>query len=390
MRVLITTDTFLPMINGVTTSINNLYKELKNSGHEVKILTLSETGKEKVVGDIYYLRSISIKIYPDARIKVPFHNKLINEIIEWEPEVVHSQTEFSTMLAAKYVSSKLNIPHIHTYHTMYEDYLGYLPGGKIISKNTAGKAIKMLLKSVDAIIAPTEKTKNVLLSYGLHKDMYIIPTGIDLKKFQKHITLDEKKKIISKLGLNYGDKIITYVGRTAKEKNIDEIIIFFKDISNEIANAHLLIVGAGPELQNLKDLVKKKGLENRIHFAGMVNPEEIYKYYKISEIFVTASNSETQGLTYIEALSSGCPIVCKWDKCLEDLIDQGKNGFAYKKQWEFSHYVVEILKNNSLRENMSREAIIKAEEYSSKQFEERVLKTYKININLENRCVNIV
>jgi 1,2-diacylglycerol 3-alpha-glucosyltransferase len=390
MRVLITTDTFLPMINGVTTSINNLYKELKNSGHEVKILTLSETGKEKVVGDIYYLRSIGVKIYPDARIKVPFHNKLINEIIEWGPEVVHSQTEFSTMLAAKYVSNKLNIPHIHTYHTMYEDYLGYLPGGKIITKNTAAKAIKMILKSVDAIIAPTEKTKNVLLSYGLHKDMYIIPTGIDLKNFQKHITIDEKKKIITKLGINYGDKIITYVGRTAKEKNIDEIITFFKDISNEIANAQLLIVGAGPELQNLKDLVKKEGLENRIHFAGMVDPEEIYKYYKISEIFVTASNSETQGLTYIEALSSGCPIVCKWDQCLENIIVQGKNGYAYKKQWEFSNYVIEILKNNILRENMSREAIIKAEEYSSKQFEEKVLKAYKINLNLDNRSINIV
>jgi 1,2-diacylglycerol 3-alpha-glucosyltransferase len=390
MRVLITTDTFLPMINGVTASINNLYKELKNSGHEVKILTLSETGKEKVVGDIYYLKSIGVKIYPDARIKVPFHNKLINEIIEWGPEVVHSQTEFSTMLAAKYVSNKLNIPHIHTYHTMYEDYLGYLPGGKIITKNTAAKAIKMLLKSVDAIIAPTEKTKNVLLSYGLHMDMYIIPTGIDLKFFQKHITIDEKKKIISKLGINYGDKIITYVGRTAKEKNIDEIITFFKDISNEIANARLLIVGAGPELQNLKDLAKKEGLENRIHFAGMVNPDEIYKYYKISEIFVTASNSETQGLTYIEALSSGCPIVCKWDQCLEDIIVQGKNGYAYKKQWEFSNYVIEILKNNILRENMSREAIIKAEEYSSKQFEEKVLKAYKINLNLYNRSINIV
>lgn len=390
MRVLITTDTFLPMINGVTTSINNLYEELKNSGHEVKILTLSETGKEKVAGDIYYLKSIGIRIYPDARIKVPFHNNLINEIIEWAPEVVHSQTEFSTMLAAKYVSSKLNIPHIHTYHTMYEDYLDYLPGGKIISKNTAAKAIKMLLRPCDAIIAPTEKTKNVLLNYGLHKDIYIIPTGIDLKKFQKHISFDEKEELISKLGINQVDKIITYVGRTAKEKNIGEIITLFKDISNEIANVHLLIVGAGPELENLKDLVNKEGLENRIHFAGMVNPEEIYKYYKISEIFVTASSSETQGLTYIEALSSGCPIVCKWDKCLEDIIDQGKNGFAYKKQWEFSHYVIEILKNNSLRENMSREAIIKAEQYSSKQFEEKVLEAYKINIDIENRSINIV
>jgi 1,2-diacylglycerol 3-alpha-glucosyltransferase len=265
-----------------------------------------------------------------------------------------------------------------------------LPGGKIISKSTAAKAIKMLLRPCDAIIAPTEKTKNVLLSYGLHKDIYIIPTGINLKKFQKHISFDEKAKLISKLGINQADKIITYVGRTAKEKNIDEIITLFKDISNEIANAHLLIVGAGPELENLKDLVSKEGLENRIHFAGMVNPEEIYKYYKISEIFVTASSSETQGLTYIEALSSGCPIVCKWDKCLEDIIDQGKNGFAYKKQWEFSHYVIEILKNNSLRENMSREAIIKAEQYSSKKFQEKILEAYKININIDNRSINIV
>jgi 1,2-diacylglycerol 3-alpha-glucosyltransferase len=390
MRILITTDTFFPVINGVITSTNSLYDELKNSGHEVKILTLSHTGEEKVIGDTYYLKSVGVRIYPDARIKVPFHNRLINEIIEWKPDIVHSQTEFSTMLEAKYISGKLGIPHLHTYHTMYEDYLGYLPGGKMIKKNTAARVIKILLNSVDAIIAPTEKTKAVLQSYGVYKNIYVIPTGIDLKKFQRDITIDEKKKILSDLGIKYGDRIITYIGRTAKEKNIDEIISLFKGVSHEIKNAKLLIVGAGPELDNLKSLVNREGLEDRIYFTGMVKPDEVYKYYKISEVFVTASKSETQGLTYIEALSSGCPVVCKWDQCIEGIIVQGKNGFIYKKQWEFSHYLIELLNNDKLRENMSREAMLKAKEYSSNTFRNKVLETYNMAINLDKSSISIV
>lgn len=390
MKILITTDTFFPMINGVSASINILYEELKNSGHEVKILTLSQTGKENVLGDIYYLRSLGIGIYPDARIKAPFYNRLINEVIEWMPDIVHSQTEFSTMFVAKYISSKLGIPHIHTYHTMYEDYLGYLLGGKLIRKNTAAKLTKLLLNSLDAIIAPTEKTKNTLLSYGVYKNIHVIPTGINLRNFQKNISTDEKKKIISSFGINFGDRIITYVGRTAKEKNIDEIITLFKEVIDKITNAKLLIVGAGPELENLKSLVKRERLEDNVYFTGMINPKDIYKYYKISEVFVTASNSETQGLTYIEALSSGCPIVCKWDECLKGIIIQGKNGFVYKKQWEFSHYVIRILENHDLRKNMSKEAIVKADEYSSNKFKEKVLNSYIMTINTTKNSTNIV
>lgn len=376
MRILITTDTFLPAINGVATSTNNLYKELSRSGHEVKILTLSETGQERVVGDVYYLKSKGIRIYPEARVKVPFYNKLINEIIEWGPEVVHSQTEFSTMLEAKYISNRLGIPHIHTYHTMYEDYLGYIFGGKLITRKTAARAIKLLLNSVDAVVAPTEKTKNALLGYGVRKHIYTIPTGIDLNKFQQELSLEEKLRIKSRLGIKPEDKVITYIGRTAKEKNIDEIITLFKEVASKMENSKLLIVGAGPELENLKTLVIKEGLTTRVCFTGMINPEEIYKYYKMSEVFVTASSSETQGLTYIEALSSGCPIVCKYDKCLENIILQGKNGFDYKKPEEFSDYIMRLLQNDSLRESMSREAVKTAEEYSSSKFKDNILKAY--------------
>ena len=376
MKILITTDTYSPMINGVVTSVNNLYKELKDKGHKVKILTLSHTGDEKVDGDVYYLKSIRIGVYPDARIKVPLYNKLIKEVIKWKPDVIHSQTEFSMMLESKYISNKLNVPHIHTYHTMYENYLDYLLGGKIINKKISAKITKILLNSLDSVIAPTEKTKNTLLSYGVNKPIYVVPTGIDLSRFQQKISLEEKQEIMSKLQINQDDRIIAYVGRIAEEKNISEILTLLPYVIKEFKNIKLLIVGGGPYLNNLKNQVKKQNIKDNVIFTGMINSEEVYKYYKMAEIFVTASTSETQGLTYIEALSSGCPVVCKYDPCIDGVIEQGKNGFSYKEKCEFTYYINKILRDTYLRDKIRKEAIIKANEYSSNIFANKVLDKY--------------
>jgi len=376
MKILITTDGYSPIINGVVTSVSNLYKELKCKGHNVKILTLSHTGDEKVDGDVYYLKSIGIGVYPGARIKFPLYNKLIKEIIKWSPDVIHSQTEFSMMLVSKYISNKLNIPHIHTYHTMYENYLDYLFGGKIINKNASAKITKILLNHLDSVIAPTEKTKNTLLSYGVNKPIYVVPTGIDLSKFQQEISLEEKQKIMSKLQVNNEDRIIAYVGRIAEEKNISEILTLLPYVIKEFKDIKLLIVGGGPYLNNLKNQVEKQNIKDNVIFTGMINSEEVYKYYKMAEIFVTASTSETQGLTYIEALSSGCPVVCKYDPCIDGVIEQGKNGFSYKEKSEFTYYINKILRDTYLRDRMRKEAIIKANEYSSKTFANKVLNKY--------------
>lgn len=364
------------MINGVVISTSNLYRELRNQGHEVKILTLSHTGEESVQGDIYYLKSIKINVYPDARMKVPFRNKLIKEILDWHPDIVHSQTEFSTMVVAKHIVKKLNIPQIHTYHTMYEDYLNYLLGGRILKRGVAAKVTKLLLNSLDGVIAPTDKTKAALRGYGVDSDINIIPTGIDIDKFQKKLNEEEKDALLLNLGIKKEDKIMAYVGRVAEEKNIDEILNLFPQVLEKVVNAKILIVGGGPHLESLKDLVKEKALENKVIFTGMVEPKDVYKYYNLAHLFVTASTSETQGLTYLEALSSGCPIVCKYDKAIEEVVLQGINGFSYKNDWEFILYTSEILLNEELREELSIKAKGKALEYSSGAFANRVLALY--------------
>lgn len=376
MKILISTDTYFPMINGVVISTDNLYRELKNKGHDVKIITLSSTGKEKIEGDVYFLKSINSGIYPGTRIKIPFCNRLVKEIIEWKPDIVHSQTEFSTMLVAKYIVNKLGIPHIHTYHTMYEDYVRYICGGKIINRNTVIKITKLLLNTMDCVIAPTVKTERALRNYGVYSDIYVVPTGIDLNKFHQDIYLKEREEICLSLGIKKEDRVLVYVGRAAEEKNIDEIIEDFQELLKKLLRIKLLIVGGGPYLNKLKDIVKVKGLEKDVIFTGAVPQKEVHKYYRLGDIFVTASTSETQGLTYVEALSSECIVVCKYDECIDEVIIHGKNGFIYREKKEFVHYINKILSDEALKRKMKEAAVAKAEEYSSNSFSESILNVY--------------
>lgn len=376
MRILLTTDTFSPSINGVVISINNLYKELIKRGHEVRILTLSFTGYSYKEGDIYYLRSFNARIYPGARGTLSYKNRFIKEIIEWSPDIVHSHTEFCTLIHAKYIRKTLKIPHIHTYHTMYEDYLCYVFKGMLISKRRAMKIIRRLIGSVDEIVAPTQKAKSSLIAYGINKPISIIPTGIDLSRFRLVEQYRQKiEELRMSIGLKETDKVLIFLGRLGKEKNIDEIIMNVKEL-NESQDIKMLIVGGGPYADNLKKLVDKLELNEKIIFTGMVPPEDVPLYYSLANIFVTASTSETQGLTYIEALASGLPVVCRYDEAVEGLINNGFNGYMYRSKSEFKESIKALIKNSDDIQGFREKAKSSVERFSLDVFASEVEKLY--------------
>lgn len=393
MKVLITTDTYYPMINGVVISINNLYKELKRQGHDVRIMALSGSGEECINGDVYYLRSLKTGIYPDARFRIPFTGNLIKQLLEWKPDIIHSQTEFSTLFAAKYIVKKLNIPQIHTYHTLYEDYLTYIMNGKLINKRTNAAITRYMLNSMDGVVVPTKKVDKVIKGYGVKTNMFIVPTGIDLSRFKKKALVEEKKSILQELNLSEEDNIIIYIGRIAEEKNIEEIMEYFAAARVRIEKLKLVIVGGGPYLEILREKASKLNLQPDIRFVGMVPPEEIYKYYQIGQVFATASTSETQGLTYIEALASSLPVVCRYDSCVDGLIVNNETGFTYTNAQEFTSYMTRIFYDNELRQRLISGAIKKAEEYSAENFGQNIsnvyLKTYSKSVDLIPREVRI-
>ncbi|GKX65972.1 glycosyltransferase family 4 protein [Inconstantimicrobium mannanitabidum] len=386
MKILITTDAFTPTVNGVVTSVLNLRSQLIERGHDVRILTLSEDNFSRKEDNVYYVKSFGVRIYPNARATMNFHNKYIKEIIDWDPDLIHSQCEFTSFIFARKISKKLNIPIIHTYHTMYEDYTHYFTHNKNLGRKVVSMLSRKLLNNVTTVIVPTDKVQKVLKDYGVKNNIVTVPTGIKLENFEKQpIEIDKLKE---ELGIGKENKVLVTIGRLAKEKNIEELLDNMKDLLVIDEKLVLLIVGDGPFRRELEKKAKEMKIDKNVIFTGMINPKEIYKYYKLGDIFVSASKSETQGLTYLEALASGLPAVCREDSCLENVIINGYDGFAYESITEYLEKVETILNDDNLYNFMSNNAHKVAEKYSEKNFVRQVESVY-FNQLLESQMYNL-
>ena len=387
MKILITTDWYKPIVNGVVTSVLNLKKELEERGHEVRVLTLSRDYHSYEEDGVYYIKSVNLeKIYPNVRAVLPHREAYIQELIHWNPDVVHSQCEFMTFSYAVKISRKCNCPLLHTYHTIYEDYLHYLPGtffqytkGAALEKKMVAKFSKAVLKKTQQVIAPTKKVEELLKNYEVSEPISVIPTGIDLKRFQEVLSKEERNRRREALGISPNSKVLVSIGRLAKEKNLEEILIYFQKLTKEelTFKLKLLIVGDGPDRERLEGITKTLQLQEKVIFTGMVKPEEVAQYYQLGDVFVCASNSETQGITYIEALASGIPALCRKDACLDSVITDGYNGFQYETYEFFKMHLQYILEREERRVEMGVCARQTAKLYSTWNFCTMAERLYK-------------
>ena len=227
------------------------------------------------------------------------------------------------------------------------------------------------------LVVPSIKLKRKEIEYGVKCPIEVIPTGIDLKKFNNRISLEERKKLLKKYNIDIDKKVLVTVSRVAVEKNIEEIINYFKLLLEKDSNYRLLIVGDGPDKKNLENLVDKLELNEYVKFTGMIMPDEVYKYYQLGDIFVCASTSESQGLTYVEALASSLPLVCRKDDCLLDIIETGKNGFIYEN---YDGFIESVLKTNK---DMGKKSLEISKKYSKEEFGITMEKLYKEILEIE-------
>lgn len=385
MKILITSDLFFVETNGVVTSVRNLMDELKKSGHDVRVLSISNKMKSCKNGDVTLIRSMPIKVYNGTRMPTSYRHKLIKELIEWKPDVIHSQCEFFSFGFARYISKKTGAPIVHTYHTMYEDYVGYVFLIKRFGRWVARKITKRLLENVDSVIVPTEKVKNRHIENGVRCDFNIIPSGIDLERHKQRISSEERNQIRQRYGIAEDKTVLINLGRIATEKNINELIEYFARVSAKVPNALLMIVGDGPAREQLQKKVSDMNMSKKIIFTGMVPPAEVHKYYQSADIFVSASTSETQGLTYIEAAANSLPLLCRYDECLNNVIVQGENGFAYKDENEFLRALNALLSSTDDLIAMGKRSEAVAEQFDKKIFAERVMRVYTSAIENKKR-----
>ena len=243
MKILITTDWYKPVINGVVTSVTNLEEGLRGAGHDVRILTLSNDLHSYRKENVTFIGSIGVGvIYPNARLRARLNDPLVQELIDWKPDVVHSQCEFSTFSFAKRIAHESGCPLIHTYHTVYEDFTHYFSPNVRLGHFLARKFSHYIASQTDAVIVPTEKIRNMLRSYQITQPIRTVPTGLKMGAFLAPLPPEKRTVLRRALGLREGDLALTYIGRLAQEKSIGELLRFLPDTPQ---NVRLLLVGAG-------------------------------------------------------------------------------------------------------------------------------------------------
>lgn len=379
MKILITTDLYTTNTNGVVTSVRNLMEELTKKGHEIRVLTVSEKLKSHQEDNIYYIKSLPLgAIYPDVRMPVShYHHRFIRELIDWKPDLIHSQCEFFSYQYAGYISRKTGAPIVHTYHTLYEQYVTYIFPSQRIGAFFVGKLSKYRLRKADAVVAPTAKVETVLKNYGLRNPIHVVPSGIALEQHKQRVTEEERKRRRSALGIPEDALVLLNLGRLGTEKNLTEVLDLFAMARLQNSKLMLLIVGDGPARKELEEKAAQLDVSEYVIFTGMVAPEQVYAYYQLGDVFVSASTSETQGLTYVEAAANGLPLLCRKDPCLDGVLVDGCNGWEYEAEEEFCDIIDSILRNPDQRQAAGSQSEQIAASFDKSNFAEKIEDIYE-------------
>lgn len=390
MRVGIFTESYPPLVNGVSTSILMLEHALTKLGHEVFIITVSDNKKDYVLennGHILRLPSVNLANCYDYKMTSVYPIKAVNMIKKMNLDVIHSNVEFTVGIFARVVSEQLSIPLVHTYHTNWEDYTHYITKNKKILDDICKKLLKYLMvffedKTVTELIVPSNKIYNLFKDkYKFTKNIHIIQTGIETSKFYKeNFNLKDINSLKKKLGIKKKDFVVMTVSRLAKEKSVDRIINNHKELVKKYSNMKLLIVGDGPDIDKLKDEAKSLGVSDSVIFTGKVPLSDIPIYYQLGNVFVTASKSETQGLTVVEAISSSLPVVAVKDDSFVNSVIEDFNGFVFTDDEKYINSISKLYEDKDLYNRLSNQSRLLSEDFSSEYFALKVLKVYETAI----------
>lgn len=316
------TDTYFPQVSGVSTSVKLLRDELVRQGHNVIIFTTTDPAAKPEIG-VVRLPSIPFINYDDRRIAYSGFDRCLKIARQNELDIVHTHTEFSLGMAGKYVASRMKIPNVHTYHTMYENYTHYILQGHLIHASHVRYLSKLYCNQTQGIITPSKLTHDTLRNYGISEKIEIIPTGVKMPPYSD----ENRVEVREELGLAPSDIVLLSLSRVSKEKKIDEVIAAFPEIKEKVPNARLVIAGDGPILDDLKQISKERNLD--IIFVGGVEHDQVDRYYQMADLYINASDSESQGLTYLEAFANRLPIIARRNPYLESIMPNENFGALF-------------------------------------------------------------
>lgn len=375
-------DTYTPQRNGVAIAITLYRKVMEQFGHKVYIFVPKfESSYKRTEKGVFECPSFGYSLEKGQRIGIPIV-PLLTTIRSLNLDVIHVHSPFSMSFYGKVVAKSLKIPAICTHHTLFEYYLHYVPSMIRPSVEQTRKLMTYWTYLFDKVIAPTEKIRELLEEWGVpgHK-LATISTGIDTLSFQNPISWDIRE--VFKIPDN--DKILLFVGRIGKEKNIDFLIKAFHKLLKIRSDVSFVIIGEGEEKEPLEKLAQGLGITDKVHFAGGRDRKDVIDAYNSADIFWFASFSETQGLVILESLTAGTPVVALGRMGVYELLKNTDSGGVMLDELDQDLFIdsVQMLLNDKeeydKRVEMGKKFVKKS--FSLQHSVEQMLKLYKVAIS---------
>lgn len=351
MKIALFTDTYFPQVSGVATSIKILKDELEAQGHSVVIFTTTDPNAPDNEDGIIRIASIPFLFFTDRRVAIGGMYKAMHIAKEEKFDIVHTHTEFGMGLIGKYVAYRLKIPTVHTYHTMYEKYLHYIANGHVVKPTHVKWLSHYFCNHTSGVIAPGKQMAEILASYGIESTIKTIPTGVTIP--EKEVAV--RHTLREKLDISEDELVLLSLSRVAKEKSIDELIKSMPAILKVHPYSRLVIAGDGPAKNELEKLVRELTLEDFVTFVGEVNHDDVSKFYQMADIYINASQTETQGLTFLEALANQLPVIAKRNDYLAGIITHKSLGILYDDVSMLPHTINQYITYLSKREEICDE-----------------------------------
>ncbi|MBQ3383687.1 MAG: RecX family transcriptional regulator [Erysipelotrichaceae bacterium] len=376
MRIGLFSDTYLPDVNGVVTSVDTLRLALEKLGNDVYVICPSNRIKQ-VTWDNRILRipGIKVKQIYGYTIASAHHRKAEKMLQELDLEMIHVHTEFGIGQFGRKFARKYHIPVVATYHTFYEDYTHYVNPFNIRALEKVGRlSIRILSEKwcngVNGLIVPTPKTKKALEGYGVYNKMFVVPTGLDLERFQRDY---DNEPLIAENRF-----VLVYVGRIAEEKSVDFLLDAMELLKRKNRSVSLAVIGDGPDLEKIRKQAEKNDLTDMVKFTGKIEHSQVASYYSMADRFVSASLTETQGLTFIEAMAAGLPVLARDKVALNNVLIDDYNGYYFRTVTDLVEKTEMLMDMNDEEWEKMREASrTKADEYSLENFGKAVMKVYQ-------------
>jgi 1,2-diacylglycerol 3-alpha-glucosyltransferase len=374
MRIGMMADVYKPHVSGITNyiALNKAY--LEQEGHEVFVFTFG--GEHYVDEESNIIRSVGMHLLDTGYFLSLRYSKSARRLLQ-TMDVVHVHHPFlSGSLAIRYCKS-YNIPIVFTNHTRYDLYAqAYLPALPEVVGETALQAyLPTFCRLVDLVISPSPGMREVLLKFGVDVPIEVVPNGVDVRPFLQDIQPRDR----SEFGFSPQDVVLIYTGRLGPEKNLPFLLRSFGGAVQAYDNLGLLLVGDGIERDNLQDRVRVMGIQDRVHFTGMVPYAELPGYLAMADAFVTASVTEVHPLSLIEAMAAGLPALGIQSPGIGDTIVDGETGLLVAEE-DLAAYTAKLIRLVTFHEprrQMGEQARLASQAYAIECTTRMMLEQYQ-------------